>query len=404
MKTLDDVDVKGKTVLVRADINAPCEKGHVTSDKRIMACWPTLKELREKGAKTVVLGHQGRAGKADFISMIEHMHVMEKGTGEKFTFIEDVMGSYAREQIKKMKDGDIIFLDNVRFMAEEKLKLDSAGHAQSNMVQRLAPLADLFVGDHFSVSHRSHASVVGFAHVLPSVAGRLMEKEYVATSTVLDEPERPCIFILGGVKPEDSIRVMENSLKRKKVDSVLTCGLIGELFMVAKGDDIGSPNMDTLRKSGVYDYFERAKHMLERYNDHIEVPVDVAVTKEAKRVDVKPNGELNDMIKDIGDETIKRYCNIIRDAKTICMNGPAGVYENPVFAKGTNKIFECIKQNKNFSLLGGGHTSSAVATLGYKPEDFSYLSLAGGALISRLGGEELPGVEALLHAPSRKKM
>lgn len=405
MKTLDDFDFNGKTVLVRIDINSPCEQGKVTSDKRIMAHWPTLKELSEKGAKVVVLAHQGRPGKPDFISLDEHVRILEKNTGKKLKFVEDVMGVHAREQIKAMKPGDILFLDNVRFMAEETLKKDAPGHAQSNLVRRLAPLFDIFVNDGFSVAHRSHASVVGFTHVLPSAAGRLMEREVTAAEKVLEDPRRPSILVLGGIKAEDSIKVMENTLDKGSVDKVLTCGLIGELFMAAKGVDIGEPNMDTLRKLEAYDYIDRAADLLKRYPDKVEVPVDVAVTKQGKRVNVKPNGELEDMIKDIGDETIERYVEIIRNAKTICMNGPAGVYENPIFAKGTIEIFKAIKEATKagaFSLLGGGHTSAAIEELGFSRDDFSYVSLAGGALITQLSGEELPGVEALKSAPSKK--
>lgn len=405
MKTLDDFDFNGKTVLVRVDINSPCEQGKVTSDKRIMAHWPTLKELSEKGAKVVVLAHQGRPGKPDFISLEEHVKILEKNTGEKMKFVEDVMGAHAREKIQSLKPGDILFLDNVRFMAEETLKKDAPGHAQSNLVRRLAPLFDVFVNDGFSVAHRSHASVVGFTHVLPSAAGRLMEREMTSAEKVLENPERPSILILGGIKAEDSIKVMENTLDMGSVDKVLTCGLIGELFMAAKGIDIGEPNMDTLRKLEAYDYIDRATDLLRRQSDKIEIPVDVAVTKQGKRINVKPNGELEDMIKDIGEETIKRYVEIIKNARTICMNGPAGVYENPIFAKGTIEIFKAIKEATEagaFSLLGGGHTSSAVGELGFSVDDFSYVSLAGGALITQLSGEELPGVEALRSAPDKK--
>lgn len=403
LPTLDDGEFKGKTVIVRVDINSPCEVGVLTSDKRILAHWDTLFELSESGARTVVLGHQGRPGKHDFISLWEHVKILEEKTGKHIEFVEDIMGSAAREKIKKMNDGDILFLDNVRFLAEERLERDPAGHAQSNLVKRLAPLADAFVGDCFSVSHRSHASVVGFTYVLPSYAGRLMEREVKATEKVLEKPEQPCVLVFGGVKADDSIRVMENVLRNGGVNKALTCGLVGELFMVAGGIDIGDPNMDTLKKTGVYDFLGRAQSLLKRYPEKIAFPSDVAVTVSGERINVKAGETIVDMIKDIGDETIKEYSKILRKAKTICMNGPAGVYENPVFAKGTKEIFSAVKDAKGFSLLGGGHTSSAISTLDFKFEDFSYVSLAGGALITQLSGDILPGVEAIKRSPSTKK-
>jgi phosphoglycerate kinase len=286
-------------------------------------------------------------------------------------------------------------LENVRFLAEETFKAEPAAHAQSNLVKRLAPLVDVFVSDGFAVSHRSHASVVGFAHVLPTVAGRLMEKEVVSVEKFLASSKKPHVLVLGGVKVEDSIRVMENMLSQGKVDKILTAGLVGELFLLAKGVEIGEPNMDMLRKTGGYDYVGRAKLLLKRHSDKIEYPVDVAVTHRGKRKVIPVGEPINDMIKDIGDETLKKYVKTIKQAKTIFMNGPVGVFENPVFAKGTRSVFQAIKDCGCFSLLGGGHTSSAVEELGFKLNDFSYVSLAGGAMITWLSGEELPGVEAI---------
>jgi len=393
--TIDDVDVKGKRVLLRVDMNSPLENGKIASTKRIERYLPTIKELVDNGAKVVVIAHQGRPGRPDFISLQQHAKALSKLSGLDITFVDDIIGSNAIKKINEMKDGDVLVLENVRFLAEETLKKSEEEHAQSLLVRRLAPLFDIFVSDAYYVAHRSHASVVGFSYALPSIAGRVMEEEAIAIDNIVENPERPSVLILGGVKAEDSIRAMENMLLMEKADYVLTCGVIAVLFLAADGCDVGLINIDSMRKLEVYGLLPRAKALIKRYPEKIKIPIDVAVHKEGKRVEVSVSKPINHLIMDIGKETIREYSETIKQAKTVCYNGPAGVFENPDFGDGTIAILKAMKENRGFTLLGGGHTVSAMEKLGFNRDDFSYVSLAGGAMMMRLAGEELPGVKAL---------
>jgi len=402
--TLDDVDVSGKTVLVRVDFNSPIdpETKKIIDDTRIRMHAETIRELLEKGAKVVVLSHQGRPGQPDFIPLKQHAEILEKVLGRLVKFVDDVYGEKAKEAIKSLKSGEILVLDNVRNFPEETKSKSPEEHAKSELVKSLAPLADIFVIDGFSVAHRSHASVVGFSAVLPTVAGRVMEKELKALSKALEKPEKPCVFVLGGAKAEKCIDIIDYALGNDIADKVLTGGLVGHVFLAAKGVDIGEPNMKLLEKKGLAELIPKMKELLEKYAGRIEVPVDVAVDAEGKRREISVEELPTNMpICDIGVRTVEKYAEILGNAKSIVISGPMGVYEKDLFVDGTKGVFKAAVESGAFTLAGGGDTLAALRKAGLEGK-VSYASTAGGAFIEYISGKKLPAVEVLREAVKRK--
>jgi phosphoglycerate kinase len=402
--TMDDFDFKDKTVLVRVDFNSPVdpETKKVLDDTRIRAhAETTIKELTEKGAKTVILAHQGRPGEPDFIPLKQHAEILGKILDKAVKYVDDVFGEKAQKAIRELKSGEVLVLENVRTFADERKKGSPEDHAKSEFVKKLAPLADVFVNDAFAAAHRAHISIVGFTAVLPSVAGRIMERELKALTKVLEAPEKPCVFIMGGAKGDDSLEISRYVLKNNIADYVLTGGVIGHIFLVAKDVDLGKPNMQFLEKKGLMGLVPGIKELMKEYPAAIMVPVDVAIDVEQKRKEIAVDELPTDYaIYDIGTETAKKYGELIKKAKSIVISGPMGVFENKEFMVGTKKVFEAAAASEAFSLVGGGHTVAAVEELGLA-DKISYISTAGGALIEFLMGKQLPGVVALEKAAAR---
>ncbi len=393
--TLDDVDLKGKKVFVRVDMNSPVdENGKIVGEDRIRGCAETIKEISNKGAKTIVLAHQGRAGDPDFTTLEQHAVILGKYTGKKVEYIPDVIGQGVFDKVGKMKDGDIILLDNVRLLAEETLERSIEEHAKSIFVRRLSLLGDFYVNDAFSAAHRAHASVVGFATVMPMVAGRLMERELTSIAKAMETPRKPLVLVIGGAKPDDSLKIMKHWLEKKIVDKILTSGVVGELVLLASGCKLGKPTMDYLEKKK-YTALVPAIKELTKFYSAIEMPSDLAVDKGGRKEFEVSALPIDAQIKDIGTKTADRYAAIIKSAGTVVVNGPAGVYEEEAFSKGTRTILRAITESKCFSLIGGGNTISAIDEAHLSKKKFSYISLAGKALISYLAGEPMPGVDAL---------
>jgi len=402
--TMDDYDFRSKTALVRVDFNSPIDPQtkRVLDDTRIRAhADTTIRELCGKGAKVVILAHQGRPGDPDFTPLRQHAEILGKILGRPVKYVDDVFGGRAQKAIKELKDGEILVLENVRTFADEQKKGTPEEHAKSEFVKSLAPLANVFVNDAFAAAHRAHISIVGFTAVLPSVAGRIMERELKALGKVLHAPEKPCVYILGGAKADDSLKISRYVLKNKIADRVLTGGVVGHLFLAAKGVDLGKPNMDFLAKKELMGLVSGISNLMKEYPKMIDVPIDLAVDVEGRRKEMKVK-ELptNYMICDIGADTVKSYDDTIREAKSIVISGPMGVFENKEFEFGTRKVFEAIAASRAFSLVGGGHTVAAVEELGLAKK-MGYVSTAGGALIEFLMGEQLPGVVALEKATVR---
>jgi phosphoglycerate kinase len=403
--TLDDVAVEGKTVLVRVDFNSPIdpETKKILDETRIRRhAETTIKELVEKGAKVVVLAHQGRPGEPDFIPLKQHAEVLSRILGKSVKYVDDIFGEKAQKSIRELKNGEVLVLENVRTYADERKKGRPEEHAKKLIVVKLAPLADLFVNDAFAAAHRAHVSIVGFAAVLPSVAGRIMERELKSLSRVLESPEKPCVFILGGAKADDALEISKYVLDNGIADYVLTGGVAGHVFLVAKGFDLGKPNMGFLERKELLGFVSGIKELTQKYPGKIKVPVDIAVEVNGKRKEISVDELPTDYpIFDVGAKTVEDYGKITRSAKSIVVSGPMGVYENSEFIYGTRGIFEEVADSHGFSLAGGGHTVAALKELGLSSK-ISYVSTAGGALIEFLMGKKLPGVVALQKAAARK--
>jgi len=402
--TIDDIDFKNKVALVRVDFNSPIDPKtkKVLDDTRIRAhAQTTIKELCEKGAKIVILAHQGRPGDPDFTPLKQHAEILGKILGKPVKYVEDLFGEKAQKAIKGLKSGEILVLENVRTFPDEQNKGTPEEHAKSEFVQKLAPLGDVFVNDAFAAAHRAHISIVGFTAVMPSVAGRIMEKELKALGRVLEAPEKPCVYILGGAKADDSLEISRYVLKNNIADRILTGGVVGHLFLAAKGLDVGKPNMELLEKRELMELVPGIQDLMNAYPGKIETPSDVAIEVEGKRKEITIEKlPTNYPVYDIGAKTVKKYRDIIRGAKSIVISGPVGVFENVEFSLGTREIFKAIAASKAFSLVGGGHTVAAVEKLELA-DKMSYVSTAGGALIEFLMGKRLAGVVALEKAAAK---
>ncbi len=397
--TIDDINIKEKTVLCRLDLNSPMDPmGIILDDSRFRSHNTTLKELED--SRVVILSHQSRPGKSDFTTMEPHAKLLSKLLRRNVDYIDDIFGSHAIDSIKKMKVGDIILLENTRFYSEESLERTPKEHSKTHMVKRLTSVCDIFMNDAFSVSHRSHLSVTGFTETLPCIAGKVMEKEIDSLSRGLSCSERPCVYVLGGAKVDDSIKVTKNVLERGCADRVLVTGVVANVFLAAAGVNIGSANLSFIEKQGYLDQIDIARNLLSRFKKCIGLPVDVALNKNDERVEEKVsklNTELP--IHDIGIETMVNFSREISSAKTVVMNGPAGVFENETFALGTNELIKAGTRS-GFSVVGGGHIAAAAEQLGVSSK-FSHVSTGGGACIDFLAGEKLPGIEALKEAAKK---
>jgi len=406
-KTLDDFNVKNKVVLVRVDFNSEIDPAtkKVTSDVRIKAhAESTRKELAEKGAKTVVLAHQGRKGDPDYTPLKQHAEILQKILKCPVKYVDDVFGEKAKAAIKSLQAGEILVLENLRSWDGETKSGTPEQHSKTELVQNLAPLADLFVNDAFAAAHRGHVSMVGFTAVLPSAAGRIMERELTSLNKALEKPEKPSVYVMGGAKADDSLEISKYVLGKGIADYVLTGGVTGQLFLAAKGIDLGKGNMGYLAKKELTGLIPGIKALMDQFDEKVVVPVDLAIDVNGKRKEISVSQlPTESSIIDIGAKTVEKYSRIIATAKFIVVSGPMGVYENKEFNYGTKGVFEAIANSKAFSLAGGGNTIAAIQEYGLTKK-ISYISTAGGALIEFLMGKKLPGVAALETATQTKKI
>jgi phosphoglycerate kinase len=391
--TMEDVKLDNKRVLVRVDFNSPMDpSGNILDDKRIKSHLDTLRALED--CRVVLMAHQSRAGKKDYTTMEAHARSATRLLRRDVAYIDDIFGSHAREAIRSLMPGEVLLLENTRFYAEENMNRTPADHAKSHMVKRLAPLFDLFINDAFAVSHRSHCSVVGFTEVLPSIAGLLMDKEITALDKGLKGDEHPTIYSLGGTKADDSIKVIENVLRRGGADKILTSGVVATVFLMAAGINVGEANRKFVEDQEYLEQIPVASKLLAEYPDKIAMPVDVALNKNGERIDVAVSALSNDLpIADIGLETIVDYSKELKDARVTVMNGPAGIFEQEKFKLGTSELLKASAES-DYSIAGGGHSVAAIEQLGLESK-FSHVSMGGGASITYLSGEPLPGIEAL---------
>ena len=396
--TLDDLEVKGKRVLVRADLNVPLKDGKITDATRIERQVPTIRELADKGAKVILLSHFDRPkGKmVPSMSLKPVVAPLAKAIGRPVAFAEDCVGPKAESAVKALKDGEVLLLENTRFHAgEEKNDLDFA--------EQVAALGDVFVNDAFSAAHRAHATTTALAALLPSAAGRAMEAELTHLKKALGDPERPLLAVVGGAKVSTKIELLQNLVTR--VEVLVIGGAMANTFLAAKGVAVGKSLCEA-------DHLETARKVLQMANESgavILLPSDVVVAKEFKenaahRTIPVDQIAADEMVLDVGPATIKAFENRLLNIKTLVWNGPMGAFEMTPFDQGTvaaaKAVAAATKAGDLLSVAGGGDTVSALAHAGVE-EDFSYVSTAGGAFLEWLEGKELPGVEALKAAKAR---
>lgn len=396
---LDEVDLEGRTVLVRVDINSPLDpiSNVFLDDTRIKRIIPTLNKLSK--SKVVLLAHQSRPGKKDFTSTLGHSRELGRLLGRTVKWVDDIYGKRAITAIESLEDGEILMLNNVRMDEEENtIKGDFTSMANAQMVQNLSMIADAFVNDAFACAHRSSPSIVGFTNTLPCIAGELMNYELSKLGKALDEPSRPCIAVLGGVKVDDSVTVADNMLRKGICDHVWVTGGVANLFLFISGVDIGEVNVDFLHKETgkAWDNtIMTAKKLLIDFPECIIMPSDVALHIEGNRVDeplkILP---LNAPIFDIGITSIQSLSKGIKSAGTIILNGPAGVFEMSDFALGTIEILNACAEGNGYAVMGGGHTATLVSQRGLS-DKMGHVSTGGGACLDLLAGRILPGVASL---------
>ena len=398
--TLDDIVTKGRTVFVRVDINSPLDPKtkQIIDDTRIRMTRYTLQSLKE--AKVVLGSHQGRPGDEDFTSLEAHARLLQKHVEQRVRFVEDTIGPEARQQIRNLKTGEILVLDNLRLCSEENMSATPDKLADTIMVRRLTPLLDVYVNDAFATAHRVQASIVGLPQVIQAVAGRLMAKELEALKQAYHNPQRPSVYVVGGAKAEDKLPIIENILKTGKADKILVGGVVANVFLRASGTDFGEAENRKLEQNSAL--FDKARTILKNFKDKVVLPMDLALSRDGKRVDVPVGqGTKGDAVRDIGKETSIQYAKIVKGSKTVVSSGPLGVFEEKGFDLGSKTALEAMAAQGACSVVGGGHMGSYANVLGID-KHVTHVSTAGGAMLAFLAGGELPGVKALVDAAHRQ--
>lgn len=397
-KTIQDIDVKGKKVIVRVDFNVPLDENRkITDDKRIVGALPTIKYLVENGAKTILVSHLGRPknGFEDKYSMKPTAVRLGELLGKEVIMAKDVIGEDAKAKAAALKDGEVLMLENVRFHKEEE-KNDAA------FAKELASLAEVYVNDAFGTAHRAHASTAGLADYLPAVCGFLIQKEIEFMGKALSNPARPFVAILGGAKVSDKIAVIENLID--KVDTLIVGGGMAYTFLKAKGYKIGNSICEN-------DKLDLARALMQKAEEkgvNLMLPIGSIVAQEFKNdtefkyvpSDAMPDGWMG---MDIGSLTIEKFSKEISKAKTIIWNGPMGVFEFPNFAIGTKEVAKAVAESGAISIVGGGDSAAAVEQLGFASK-ITHISTGGGASLEYLEGKVLPGIAALMDKNPRKKI
>jgi len=389
-KTIEDICVKGKKVLVRCDFNVPMDKatGAITDDKRIKAALPTIKYLMDNGAAVILCSHLGKP-KGEWKESLSLAPVavrLEEVLGAKVTFAKDIIGEDAKAKAAALQGGEVMLLENLRFDKREEKN-------DPEFAKELASMAEIYVSDAFGTVHRAHASTEGVSHYLPAVSGYLIQKELEIIGGALANPKRPLVAILGGSKVSSKIGVINNLLEI--ADTIIIGGGMAYTFAVAQGGKVG----DSLLEA---DWVEYAKEMIEKAaakGVKLLLPTDTVVA-DAFAADanskVVATGEIEDGWQglDIGPKTVEAYCAAVQDAGTVIWNGPMGVFEFPAFAKGTEAIAEALSKTTAITIVGGGDSAAAVEQLGYA-DKMTHISTGGGASLEFMEGKVLPGVACL---------
>lgn len=397
--TLDEVDLEGRTVLVRVDINSPLdpETNVFLDDTRIRRIIPTLNKLSK--SKVILLAHQSRPGKKDFTSTLGHARELGRLLGRNVKWVDDIYGKRALTAIESLEDGELLMLNNVRMDDEEvSTKGDLDTMAQTSIVQNLSMIADAFVNDAFACAHRSSPSIVGFTNTLPCIAGELMNYELTKLAQALENPKRPCIAVLGGVKVDDSVIVADNMLRGDICDHIWVTGGVANLFLYISGINIGEININFLKNElgdAWNETISKASGLLTDFPECIIMPSDVALNIAGNRVDHSITDlPIDGSIFDMGITSIQSLSRAIKSAGTIILNGPAGVFEMSDFALGTVEMLNACAESNGYTVMGGGHTATLVSQRGLVSK-MGHVSTGGGACLDLLAGRTLPGLASL---------
>lgn len=410
ISTLEDLNVRGRTVLLRVDINSPIDRttGKINDDNRLNMSLPTIADLAEAGARVVIIAHQGDTlDYHNLVSLREHAGILSEKLDRNVAFIDDVAGPAARAAIQALGDGEILLLENLRILTEEvstfesAVKLTPSEMTKTYLVRNLAPLVDVYVNDAFAAAHRNAPSMVAFQELLPTAGGRLLVDEVTALSGVSSNPNRPCVFLLGGLKISDAFSMMDKVLADGTADRILTTGITANIMLIARGVDLGGPTTAFINDRSLDAFIPRATVLLEVYGDRIEMPTDLAYDDDGERREVAvADLPVDHLLIDVGRETVAAYEAVIEEAATLFVNGPAGVYESAAGEYGTRSLWEAVAAADGYSVIGGGDTVASARRF-VDPDDIGFISTGGGALIRFLSGQPLPLIEAMEKAAER---
>ena len=393
-----DVDLKGKKILMRVDINSniDLDKMEIRDSPRIRVLAPALNKYFKKSA-VIILAHQSRPGEADFTDMDIHARELEKYLGRPVKFVKDIFGEQAIQAIKDLKKGEVLMLNNVRkFEGEMKNYKDFSEAENTEMVKTLFPLVDYVIVDAFGAAHRAHASIVGWPKMM---AGPITDKELDALKKIMQDPDKPMAMLIGGAKAIDKFKAMKYNFDNGKLDYALCSGLTAILIFEALGKNMGEPNHKIIAED-----LEANRDMIvetdEKYKNKIILPKDLIIDDNGSRkaIEIDEAGTYNTTTGDIGPKTVENFNEILMKCKTIVANGPPGIFEKEVFRKSTNEIVDTMvaatKKNKALTIIGGGEMGAAASMAG-KADEVSFISTAGGAMLEILSGNDLPMIRAL---------
>lgn len=410
MNPLKGLDIAGKKILFRPDINSPIDPvtKKIVNENRLKKNAETLKYMLDAGAAVAVIAHQGDTQDyQNLIPLAEHAEKLSIHTGCKVSYIDDVCGPAAVEAVKALPSGEAIILGNLRYLGEELSTFDNFVKLTPEEMQSvwhvrvLSPLFDLYVNDAFSAAHRGAPSMAAFPYALPAAAGFTFFDEYAALASVKDGAEHPCMFVLGGAKISDAFGMMEPVLTNGTADKILTTGVTGIIMHIARGVKFGEKQMQFLKDRDMLAFVEPAKKYLAAFPDAFELPRDLAYEVDGKRVEVAITDEMPDgQFIDIGAKTVADYQELLQSAKTIFANGPAGMYEKEGFDVGTRGVWAGIADSDAYSVIGGGDTVSS-ATKFIDISKISYVCTAGGAMVRFMSGKKLPLIDAMEKAYDR---
>jgi phosphoglycerate kinase len=396
MLTMDDLDLEGKRVLLRVDINTPVhpETGKLMEQERLEEAAETVRDLG--ASKAIVASHQGRVGRSDYVSLEPHSRALEEILRRKVDFVPDVFGPEALSRMDSLPDGGVLVLDNLRFTAEENQEYPARDAERTWLVTRLSKHVDACVLDAFSTAHRSSPTIVGFAGLVPTCAGRTVERELRMLDRIFSVEKGPYVTVLGGAKVSDRLEAIDALVANNRADKVLLCGVVGLVFLKAAGKlrgDVGA--------EGEQKYVLRARQLIDEDPDRFVLPVDVGIKRDGGRKDADP-AQLGTgaQVLDIGPKSVDRYSHYIKGAGTVFMSGPPGAFEWEEFSLGTEGLLRAMASSLGTTIISGGHLSTALKKYGVH-DQIDHVSTAGGALVQYLAGKRLPLMDALERAAEK---